>query len=132
MLILQRSILVYISELPIQMAFKLTARISICQEIADDPVEVAKLTNLFWAFDKSNTTMTVLLPWLPQQARRTRTETIMSLYQMLLVHIVDRRITGRREEDSMQVLIDAGDSTRDIVEVFIGLDMREVDIDIGP
>jgi hypothetical protein len=132
MLILQRSILVYISELSIQMVFQLTARISICQEIADDPVEVAKLTNLFWAFDKSNTTMTVLLPWLPQQARRTRTETIMSLYQMLLVHIVDRRITGRREEDSMQVLIDAGDSTRDIVEVSIGLDMREVDIDIDP
>lgn len=107
------------------MVFQLTARISICQEIADDPVEVAKLTKLFWAFDKSNTATTVLLPWLPQKVRRTRTETIMSLYQMLLVHVVDRQTTGRQEEDSMQVLIDAGDSTHDIVEVSIGLDMRE-------
>ena len=103
------------------MVFQLSARVSICREIADDPVEVAKLTRLFWDFDKSSTASTVLLPWLPQKARRTRTEAIVALYQMVLAHVVDRQTTGRREEDSMQVLIDAGDSTHDIVEVAVGL-----------
>ena len=54
----------------------------------------------------------------------------MALYEMLLVHVVDRLATGRREEDSMQVLIDAGDSTHDIVEVSIGSDPSRVDVDL--
>lgn len=99
------------------MVFQLTARLSICSDIADDPVEVAHLTKLFWNAENNNTEWSILFPWIYRKTRQARMDAVMELYHKISARVDARRLADVKKEDSLQVLIDAGDSTHDIVEV---------------
>lgn len=101
----------------LKIVFQLSIRAASCQEIANSPSQVARVTELYWNMERGSTATTVLLPWLPSKARSLKKESTMELYQLVKSIIDDRKKTGRRGEDAMQVLIDEGDNVNDIVQV---------------
>jgi hypothetical protein len=116
--------------------FQLTIRAAACREIADSVESCKKLENMFWACEKGTTPSVVLFPWLPSAARKKRvtatTETQvkqfldplpnLTLPPMCRYHWIDslikaRRAEDRREDDTMQKLMDLGDSTAEVIRV---------------
>lgn len=87
-----------------------------CREIAEDPAAVQRLRDLYWAVEKGSTPTSVLFPWLPSRARKTKREATMGLYMMIVQHVVARRAGKGEENDAMQHLIDEGDTDAQIVE----------------
>ena len=67
--------------------------------------------------EHGSTAATVLLPRLPSKARNLMKASTLELYQLVKAIVDDRRTTGRRDIDAMQVLIDEGDKVDDIVQV---------------
>ena len=51
----------------------------------------------------------MLLPWIPSKARNLRDSSTRELYEIVKTIVDDRKQTGRRGEDAMQVLLDEGD-----------------------
>ncbi|KAG9124092.1 hypothetical protein FRC07_012864 [Ceratobasidium sp. 392] len=100
--------------------FQLTIRATACREIADSVESCKKLEELYWLVEKGSTPTTVLLPWLPSKARKQKTEATIELYNWFDSIIKARQAEGRREEDALQVLIDLGDSTTDIIQFILG------------
>lgn len=60
---------------------------------------------------------TVLLPWLPSKARNLKNDATRELYEIVKGIVDERKKTGRKEVDTMQVLLDEGDGVNDIVQV---------------
>lgn len=56
------------------MVFHLTIRAAGCREIADSVESCKKLEQLFWQIEKGATPVTVLFPWFPSKARRSRAD----------------------------------------------------------
>ena len=59
----------------------------------------------------------MLLPWIPSKARNLRDSSTRELYEIVKTIVDDRKQTGKRGEDAMQVLLDEGDGLNDIVQV---------------
>lgn len=97
--------------------FQLSIRAGSCNEIANSPELVARVTRLYWDCEKGSTATSVLLPWLPNKARKLRNDATRELYELVKGFVDDRKKTGRREVDTMQILMDEGDGANDIVQV---------------
>jgi hypothetical protein len=100
-----------------KLVFQLTARASTCHEIADDPKQIEKIARLYRTIEMGSNPRAMIFPWLPNRAVNAKNEALKELYMMLSGIIERRKATGHRNEDAFQVLIDAGDSTKDIVGV---------------
>jgi sterol 14-demethylase len=88
-----------------------------CNEIANSPEMVARVSKLYWATEKGSTAVSVLLPWLPSKARRSKDKATIELFMIVKGIIDERRRTGRQEMDTLQVLLDEGDNVKDIGQV---------------
>lgn len=99
------------------MVFQLTVRAGSCREIADDPVVVERVAQLYRDIERGSTAATVLLPWLPSLARKRKANATKEIYGILKSIVDERERTGRTEVDALQVLIDEGDGDNDIVMV---------------
>ncbi|KAG8743137.1 hypothetical protein FRC10_000354 [Ceratobasidium sp. 414] len=95
--------------------FQLTIRAAACREIADSVDSCKRLEKLYWACEKGTTPAAVLFPWLPSGPRKQR---IAATTEIL---IRARRAEGRREDDTMQALMDMGDSTAEIIRFVMGI-----------
>jgi len=101
------------------MVFQLTIRAASCKDIADDPELVKRVSELYWDSEKGSTPTSVLLPWFPSPARKRKVKATQDLYNLLKSVIDDRKNNGKVEDDPMQALIDEGDGSNDIVQVYI-------------
>ncbi|KAH7338672.1 cytochrome P450 [Rhizoctonia solani] len=101
--------------------FQLTIRTGGAREIADSIEKCKKLEELYWKVEKGNTATTLLLPWLPSNARKQKLSATTEIYNMLDEIIKSRQSEGRREEDAMQKSIDQGDSTEDSIQFVMGM-----------
>ncbi|KAG8692691.1 hypothetical protein FRC09_011033 [Ceratobasidium sp. 395] len=100
--------------------FQLTIRSTACREIADSIDSCKRMEKLYWLVEKGSTPTTVLIPWLPSKARTLKTEATTEMYNWLDSIIKARQAEGRREEDALQVLMDLGDTTADIIQFIMG------------
>ncbi|KAG8743136.1 hypothetical protein FRC10_000353 [Ceratobasidium sp. 414] len=100
--------------------FQLTIRAAACREIADSVENCKQMEKLYWLVEKGSTPTTVLMPWLPSKARKLKTKATTEIYNWFDNIIKARQAEGRREEDALQVLMDMGDSTADIIQFILG------------
>ncbi|KAH7316408.1 cytochrome P450 [Rhizoctonia solani] len=100
--------------------FQLTIRAVGAREIADSAEKCKELESLYWRVEMGSTPTSVLLPWLPSDARRKKVAATGEIYNLFDGIIKARRSEGRREEDALQVLMDLGDSTPDIISFIMG------------
>ncbi|KEP51010.1 cytochrome P450 family 6 protein, partial [Rhizoctonia solani 123E] len=102
------------------MVFQLTLRAAGAQEIADSVEKCKEVEKLYWRVEKGSTPTSVLLPWLPSDARKKKVAATEEIYDLFDKIIKARRSEGRREEDALQVLMDLGDSTPEIISFIMG------------
>ncbi|CAE6426353.1 unnamed protein product [Rhizoctonia solani] len=100
--------------------FQLTIRAVAAREIADSVEKCKELEELYWRVEMGSTPTSVLLPWLPSDARKKKVAATGEMYSIFDGIIEARRSEGRREEDALQVLMDLGDSTPDIISFIMG------------
>ena len=97
--------------------FQTTVRGLTCTEIADDPEIVARLRNLYDQVDRGTTPMTVLFPWFPSPSMLMRARATKRLYDIMAKAINVRKGSGVPLNDTLQILLDAGEDLSTIVGV---------------
>ena len=101
----------------VQVLFQTTVRCLACHDIADDPLVVARLRNLYDKLDKSTTPASVLLPWLPSPSMLTKLYASKKVYDIVNGAIKARMSSGVSRDDTLQMLLDHGDDKLVIVGV---------------
>jgi hypothetical protein len=91
-----------------------------CKEIADDPAVVEELKQLYDTLDMGTTPATVLLPWLPTPAMVKKLMATKRIYDIVCKAISDREASGVQHNDTLQMLLDAGDEKLVVVGVSHG------------
>lgn len=100
-----------------EIVFRLTMSTVGCNEVANDPELVKENMRLNRTMELMGTPMAIMFPWFPSPG------VIRNFYAgTKLCMIFDkvakaRRAGGRKEQDAMQVLLDQGDSVKDILGV---------------
>ncbi|KAL5634417.1 hypothetical protein ACGC1H_002464 [Rhizoctonia solani] len=100
--------------------FQLTIRATGAREIADSIEKCKELENLYWRVEMGTTPTSVLFSWLPSDARKRKNAATKEIYNVFDGIIKARRSEDRREEDALQVLMDFGDSTPEIIALVMG------------
>lgn len=86
-------------------------------ELADDPVIVKRLRELYDTLDAATTPATVLLPWLPGPSTVRKILATKRIYDIIAKALDDRMKNGVARDDTPQMLIDAGDERLIIIGV---------------
>jgi cytochrome P450 len=100
-----------------EIVFQLTMRTVGCNEVAENPELLEKALRYNETIEKSGTMAAVMFPWVPSPALIKRTIAGAKMYRIFDKIVKERKATGRREDDSLQFMIDEGDSVRDIISV---------------
>ncbi|KAF8604864.1 cytochrome P450 [Ceratobasidium sp. AG-I] len=102
------------------MVFQLTIRAAGCREIADSVEACQKMEKLYWQVEKGSSPTSMLLPWLPSKSRKLRVAATTEIFIWFDGIINARKSENRREEDALQILMDLGDSTAEIIGFIMG------------
>lgn len=97
--------------------FQITVRSLSCEELADDPVQVARLKELYDTLDSGTTPATVLLPWLPGPSMLKKLWATKKIYDIVVRAIDERERSGISKPDTLQMLLDEKDERLVIVGV---------------
>ncbi|OTA01045.1 cytochrome P450 monooxygenase [Trichoderma parareesei] len=89
--------------------YKMTHRTVGCHEVADDPALQEKTMRYYEKLDKSSA-IQVMFPWLPTPTKLTKLWAGAKLHMLFGDIIRERRRTGRKAQDTMQILMDRGES----------------------
>ena len=92
-----------------QLVFQTTVRSITSQEIADDPALVAQLKNLYDILDSRTTPTTIPLPWLSAPSILKKLLATKEVYDIVSRAIDIRVKSGKIQNDTLQMLIDAQD-----------------------
>lgn len=103
-----------------------------CHELADDPVVVARLKELYDTLDASTTPASVLFPWLPSPSVVTKLRASKKVYDIVDGAIKARLESGVARDDTLQMLIDHGDEKLVTIGVCAPLNNQYVDVLISP
>ncbi|KAJ6538899.1 cytochrome P450 [Mycena vulgaris] len=104
-----------------EIVFQLTVRLGGCRELAEDPVALSRMTQLFDNLEKSATPASLLLPWLPSPARKATKENNRALFALIKSFIEIRRAATVRSSDTVDVLLGNGFSTENIVDFILSV-----------
>jgi len=111
-----------------RVVFQMTMRTVACVEIAGDDALREKVLKLFEKIEGTATPMSIMYNWMPVPAKFRRTYAGAQLY-MIFKGIIDKRAKeGRREEDTLQYLIDQGDDVTKIITVRIVHLLRSIHV----
>jgi hypothetical protein len=100
-----------------KIVFQLTVRTVGCNEIADNPILLAKTLRFFEIIGQSGSPAGVVFPWLPTPAKLKRIYAGGNLYMIFQRIVNERKRTGKRDDDALQFMIDQGDDVRKIIGV---------------
>ncbi|RFU80822.1 cytochrome p450 6a1 [Trichoderma arundinaceum] len=89
--------------------YKMTHRTVGCHDVAEDPVLQEKTMRYYEKVDRSSA-MEVMFPSLPTPTKLSKLWAGAKLHMLFGDIIKERRRTGRRKEDTMQILMDKGES----------------------
>ncbi|KAI0318511.1 cytochrome P450 [Amylostereum chailletii] len=104
-----------------ELVFQTTVRCLTAAEIADDPALVARLRDLYDQVDRGTTPATVLFPWFPSPAMFKKLRATKEIYDIVVAAVKVRRQSKAAQDDSLQMLLDAGEDPRMIVGFIMGL-----------
>ena len=90
-----------------QLVFQTTVRSITSQEIADDPALVAQLKNLYDILDSRTTPTTIPLPWLSAPSILKKLLATKEVYDIVSRAIDIRVKSGKIQNDTLQMLVDA-------------------------
>ena len=99
----------------LQMVFQLTIRVGGSHPVADDSALVKRFEELYLHLENATTPTAMLLPWFPSPARKRKVQSTTELYMIMKKDVDDRVKDGKRYEDAVQVLLDAGDDINSVV-----------------
>lgn len=88
-----------------------------CNEVANDTELVKETMRLNRIMELVGTPMAIMFPWFPSPGVIRKYYAGTKLYMIFDKVAKARRAEGRKEADAMQVLLDQGDSVKDIVGV---------------
>lgn len=100
-----------------EIVFQLTMRTVGCVEVADNPDMVKAAMRYNRTLELSATPMAIMFPWIPSPGVIRKYYAGARMYMIFDKVAKARRAEGRREDDAMQVLLDQGDSVKDILGV---------------
>ena len=100
-----------------QLPFQMTVRMATCQELAENRNDIDQLMQHYQDLDKSTTPVTLLLPWLPSRAKKTRKQATRALFTLLHKYVDLRRKAAAPSNDPIDILIAHGDTDEMIVGV---------------
>ncbi|TRM63570.1 cytochrome P450 [Schizophyllum amplum] len=103
-----------------QVIFQLTVRCLSGTEIADDDAVVALLKRQYDVLAETTPT-TVLLPWLPTPAMVRKLRATKVVYDTVVAAVDARERGGCARDDTLQLLLDAGDDRATIIGFIMGL-----------
>lgn len=98
-----------------RIVYHLTMRTVGANEIAESQELLDKSLHLVEVIDNNNSTARIMFPWLLTLKHVKRLIAAGRVYLMINRILRDRRRTGRREDDAVQLLLDEGASTTRIV-----------------
>lgn len=101
----------------LQLVFQTTVRCLTASEIADDPILVGRLKKLYDEVDSGTTPASVLFPYFPSFSMMKKLRATKAIYDIIVAAVNVRRQSGRIQNDSLQMLLDAGDDPTMIVGV---------------
>ncbi|KAI0052139.1 cytochrome P450 [Auriscalpium vulgare] len=104
-----------------EIVFQTTVRCLTCSEIANDPEVVARLRRLYDQVDRGTTPATVLFPWFPSPAMVMKLRATKNIYDIVVTAMNVRKQSGVTHNDSLQMLLDAGEEPNMIVGFIMGL-----------
>ncbi|KAI0035483.1 cytochrome P450 [Vararia minispora EC-137] len=104
-----------------ELVFQTTVRCLTATEIADDRALVARLKLLYDNVDSGTTPSSVLFPYFPSFAMLRKLRATKAIYDIVVAAVQVRKQTGQTQNDSLQVLLDAGDDPTMIVGFIMGL-----------
>jgi len=100
-----------------EIVFQLTMRTVGCNEIAENPELVKTVMKLNQTMESAATPTTIMFPWLPSTGLLKMYYAGARMYMIFAKVIKDRQAQERIEDDAMQIMLDQGDSTKDILAV---------------
>jgi hypothetical protein len=100
-----------------EIVFQLTMRTVGCNEIADDPKLLSRSMQYNRTIELGATPGRIMFPWFPTPALFRQFYAGAGLYSIFDKIIKQRKKEDRREDDALQIYIDHGDSTKDIISV---------------
>ncbi|KAJ7765146.1 cytochrome P450 [Mycena olivaceomarginata] len=104
-----------------ELMFQTTVRSLSASEISDDAALVARLKTLYDRLDTGTTPATVLLPWFPTPAMIKKIWATKEIYDIVVRAIDAREQSGVSRNDTLQMLVDAGDERLVVVGFIMGL-----------
>ncbi|KAF9789659.1 cytochrome P450 [Thelephora terrestris] len=100
--------------------FVMNARIATCDELTKNEVDLKKIRELLLAHHTGNTPASVLLPWLPNSARKQKKEATTRLTAMIYAYVEKRR-HSEPTGDAIDIMIADGHATERIVGEIVGI-----------
>lgn len=106
-----------------QLTFQTTIRALSCGEIADDHDLVSRIKKLYDKLDAGTTPVTILMPWLPSWTMVNKLWSTKKIYDIIVKAVKQRQALlmkieeGEKPQDTMQLLLDAGDDRMAVVGV---------------
>ncbi|GJJ10597.1 hypothetical protein Clacol_004824 [Clathrus columnatus] len=97
-----------------QIIFALAVRLGSCVEFSEDSQKIKKLRQIFKDLEAGSSPSAILFPSLPTPSRISRTLAGIKMYNMINEVIQARKRHDRREDDTLQALIDGNYSPTDI------------------
>ncbi|KPM36604.1 hypothetical protein AK830_g9954 [Neonectria ditissima] len=102
-----------------QLIYRLTHRTLGSKDIADDPIALERTMAMYSSIEGSSA-FEIMFPSLPTPTKVRKVWAGAQLHRTFSRIVEDRKKTGRREDDSMQVLIDQGASDMKISAFIMG------------
>ncbi|TLD37158.1 cytochrome P450 [Venturia nashicola] len=103
-----------------EIVFQLTMRTVGCNEIADDPKLLSRAMQYNRTIELSSTPTRIIFPWIPTPAMFRQLYAGAGFYAMFDKVIKQRKKENRRDDDALQICMDQGDSTKDVIGVVFG------------
>ncbi|KAJ7168194.1 cytochrome P450 [Mycena crocata] len=103
------------------LVFQMTVRMGTCRELADDPQATARLSELFLLHEQATSPISLLLPWLPGNAKKTKEKATRGLFDILSHYIQLRRKSKIQSTDAIDLLIAAGYDDTTTIHYTLGI-----------
>lgn len=100
-----------------RLIYQMTIRTLGAHEVADDKVLGDYTLSVFHDLERRASTAKVYFPWLPTSGHILRMWDGFRLYRVFSRIVNERKQTGTRHDDSLQLLMDSGASIKDILMV---------------
>ncbi|KAJ7473528.1 cytochrome P450 [Mycena latifolia] len=101
--------------------FQLTVRMSSCHELAEDRKAVARMEELLYATEKHSTAASLLLPWFPSSAKRSRQRASDELRAIIGSYVEERRVAMVPTNDPVDYIFGTGCEPQSVIDIVLGL-----------